>query len=99
MTYCVLCTFDLKNASSTDYQRAYSELESIGLHRAQANSGGGKTVIPTTTVLGSYTGANSAAIRDDVREKIRKAFRAQGFEFEFFLVIGGQDWTWGAQAS
>jgi hypothetical protein len=56
MTYGVLCTFDLKGATSNDYQTAYADLEALGLRRVQDNSSGGQTVIPTTTVLGSYNG-------------------------------------------
>ncbi|MEK6789864.1 MAG: hypothetical protein AABY68_13030 [Pseudomonadota bacterium] len=99
MSYGVLCTFDLAGASSTDYQNAYSDLEKLGLYRAQSNSGGGKTVIPTTTVLGSYNGASADAIRDDVRAKIKAAFTARRFKSEIFVVVGGKDWTWGAATS
>lgn len=99
MSYGVLCTFDLKDASSTDYQNAYADLEKLGLHKVQGNSNGGKTVIPTTTVLGSYSGANAAAIRNDVRDKVKAAFSARGFRSEIFVVVGGADWTWGATTS
>jgi len=99
MTYCVLCTFDLQGASSTDYKNAYADLESLGLYQAQGNSGGGKTVIPTTTVLGPYNGTSADAIRDDVRAKIKAAFQKRGFTSEIFVVVGGTDWTWGATTS
>jgi hypothetical protein len=99
MSYGVLCTFDLKGASSNDYQNAYADLEKLGLHRAQGNSSGGKTVIPTTTVLGSYNGASASAIRDDIRAKIKAAFTARGFTSEIFVVVGGTDWTWGSTTS
>ena len=99
MNYGVLCTFDLKGASSKDYQDAYVALEKLGLKRAQDNSSGSKTVIPTTTVLGSYTGASAAAIRDDVRTKIKAAFQARGFKSEIFVMVGGSDWTWGSITS
>lgn len=96
MSYGVLCTFDLKGASSSDYQAAYADLEKLGLYKAQSNSGGGTTVIPTTTVPGSYNGASAATIRDDVRAKIQAAFVARRFRSEIFVVVGGSDWTWGA---
>lgn len=99
MSYAVLCTFDLKGATSTDYQNAYADLERLGLYRVQDNSSGGKTIIPTTTVLGSYNGTNASAIRDDMRGKIKAAFTARGFRSEIFVVVGGTDWTWGAIAS
>lgn len=99
MSYGVLCTFDLKGASSTDYQNAYADLKRLGLHRAQDNSSGGTTVIPTTTALGSYNGTSAAAIRDDVRGKVQAAFSARGFRSEIFVVVGGTDWTWGSTTS
>lgn len=99
MSYAVLCTFDLKGATSADYQDAYADLERLGLYRVQDNNSGGKTVIPTTTVLGSYNGANAAAIRDDVRDKIKAAFVARRFRSEIFVVVGGTDWTWGGITS
>lgn len=95
MSYGVLCTFDLAGASSADYDNAYADLAKLGLHRAQDNSSGGKTVIPTTTVLGSYSGANAASIRDDVRAKVKAEFAARRFKSEIFIVVGGTDWTWG----
>lgn len=99
MSYAVLCTFDLKNATSTDYRNAYADLERLELRKAQDNSSGGKTVIPTTTVLGFYDGASAAAIRDDVRAKVKAAFAARGFSSEIFVVVGGSDWTWGSTTS
>lgn len=99
MSYAVLCTFDLASASSADYENAYADLEKLGLYRAQDNSSGGKTVIPTTTVLGSYNGASAAAIRDDVRAKVKAAFAARRLKSEIFVVVGGADWTWGSITS
>ena len=99
MTYGVICTFDLKGASSADYQNAYADLAQLGLHRAQDNSDGGKTVIPTTTVLGSYSGPSAAAVRDDVRTKVKAAFLKRGLRSEIFVVVGGADWTWGSTTS
>lgn len=99
MSYGVVCTFDLKNASSTDYENAYSDLKAMGLNRAQANNNGGESVVPTTTVLGSYTGQSAASVRDHVRTKVQTAFKARGFRSEIFVVVGGQDWTWGATTS
>lgn len=40
MTYLVLCTFDLKNASTADYQNACAELEKIGLKKVNKGSSG-----------------------------------------------------------
>jgi hypothetical protein len=99
MSYAVLCTFDLKGASSTDYQNAYSDLQRLGLNKVQSNDQGGNTVIPTTTALGTFNGANAAALRDDIRAKVKAVFSARGFRSEIFVLVGGIDWTWGAATS
>lgn len=95
MSYHVFCTFDLKNASSKDYENAYSDLAKIGLQKVHKNAGGGDTVIPTTSALGVFTGTSADAVRDHVREKVREAFKARGFKSEIFVVVGA-DGTWGA---
>lgn len=99
MAFGVVCTFDLKGASRRDYENAYADLAALGLHKAHGNSSGGETVIPTTTVLGSYNGDSAAAVRDYVRTNVKAAFAARGLRSEIFVVVGGQDWTWGAITS
>ena len=89
MSFGVVCTFDLKGASSGDYQNAYVALERLGLYKAQDNSSGGKTAIPTTTVLGSYTGASASVVRDDVRAKVKAAFESLRFKSEILIVVWG----------
>lgn len=95
MSYLVFCTFDLKNASSKDYETAYSDLNYIGLTKVQKSDKGGDVVIPTTSVMGVFTGGSAASVRDDIREKVKTAFQDRKFKSEIFVVIGG-DWAWGA---
>ncbi len=94
MTYQVLCTFDLKAASSADYKNAYSDLEKIGLSRVQVGSKR-EVVIPTTTVLGDFNGQSADSVRDYIREKVIAAFTARGFQSEIFIAVG-KDGTWGS---
>jgi len=96
MSFIAFCTFDLKNASSVDYQNAYADLQKLGLTKVHKNSAGGNSVIPTTSVMGAWNGSSAAAIRDDVRDKVQTAFTARGFRSEIFVVVGGEDWGWGA---
>lgn len=94
MSYQVLCTFDLKRASSQEYEFAYSDLGALGLHKAQANSAGGQTVIPTTTVLGDgFTGTSATEVAQRVREQVRAAFTRRGLTSEIF-VVAGWNGTW-----
>lgn len=94
MSYQVFCTFDLKNASSTDYQNAYSDLESIGLKKVQAGNSG-DVVIPTTSALGTFTGADSPSVRDHVRAQVKAAFTRRKFKSEIFVAVG-ENGTWGS---
>ena len=94
MSYFVVCTFDLKNASQADYEKAYSDLASIGLTKVVIADGGGKIVMPTTTTSGQFNGAGAASVRDYVRDKIKAAFAARRFSSEIFVVVAG-DWAWG----
>lgn len=95
MSYLVFCTFDLKGASQKDYENAYADLAKLGLTKVQKGSKGGDIVIPTTSVMGEYTGASASAVRDDVRAKVKAAFSTRRFKSEIFVVMGG-DWAWGA---
>ena len=98
MSYLVFCTFDLKNASSQDYLNAYADLERVGLKRVHKNSQGGNDVIPTTSAMGTFTGANASQVCGDLRDKVRAAFNARKFRSEIFLVTGG-DWSWVASTT
>ena len=94
MSYFVLCTFDLKNANRQDYENAYSDLEKLGLKKVIVGDQGGNVVIPTTTVGGTFTGANASAVRDFVREKAKAAFAARRLVSEIFVLVG-DNWAWG----
>jgi hypothetical protein len=95
MSYLVFCTFDLKNASAQDYQNAYADLEKIGLKRVIVSDQGNNIVIPTTATIGTFNGTSATSVRDDIRERIQKAFKARGFKSEIFIVVGA-NWAWGA---
>ena len=95
MSYLVFCTFDLKNATSQNYQTAYTDLAALGLRKVQKADNGNDAFIPTTSVMGTFSGASVSAVRDDLRNKVQAAFKARGFRSEIFLVAGG-DWAWGA---
>lgn len=95
MSYLVFCTFDLKNATSQNYQTAYADLEKLGLRKVQKADNGNDVVIPTTSVMGTFNGSSVGSVRDDIRDRVANAFKARGFKSEIFIVVGG-DWAWGA---
>lgn len=98
MSYFVVCTFDLKNATRSDYENAYSDLEKIGLTKIMTADGGGKVIIPTTTAAGTFTGVSAASVRDHICDKVQQAFKARRFSSEIFVVVGG-DWAWGGRTT
>lgn len=98
MSYLVFCTFDLKNASSQDYQAAYSDLAALGLHKVQKADSGTDVVIPTTSAMGTFNGSTVGSVRDDICNRVQATFKARGFKSEIFLVVGG-DWAWGSRAT
>lgn len=99
MSYLAFCTFDLKGASSQDYVNAYGDLAVIGLARVHVGDDGTHVVIPTTSAMGSFDGANALVVRDEVIERIQRAFAARRFTSEIFLTVGGQEWGWAARAT
>ncbi len=98
MTYLVFCTFDLKNASATDYQNAYADLENIGLKKVHKGSNGTNVVIPTTAVMGEFNGTSVGNVRDDICNQVQNVFSKRGFKSEIFAIVGG-DWGWGSRAT
>lgn len=98
MSYLVFCTFDLKGASSQDYQNAYADLEKIGLKKVHKNGQGGNSVIPTTAAMGFFDGNSASTVCTDIRDRVQAAFRARRFKSELFFVAGG-DWAWIASAT
>jgi hypothetical protein len=94
MSYFVVCTFDLKNATRTDYENAYNDLANMGLKKTVVAGNGMNVVAPTTTAMGEFTGTSSASVRDFVRTRVQAAFNGRRFKSEIFIVVGG-DWTWG----
>lgn len=95
MSYLVFCTFDLKNASSQDYQTAYADLAALGLTKIQKSDSETNVVIPTTASMGTFNGSSAAGVRDDMCARVQAAFKVRGFKSEIFLTVGG-DWAWGS---
>ena len=67
MSYLVTCTFDLKNASSADYQNAYIDLAKMGLKKTVIADNKNSVVAPTTMTIGEFNGQSASAVRDDIR--------------------------------
>lgn len=93
MSYFAVCSFDLKNGSYEDYQNAYADLARIGFQRQATATNGTKIPLPTTTTAGEFSGTSVTSLRDDLTERVKKAFESRRFKSEVFIFIGG-DWAW-----
>ena len=98
MSYFVVCTFDLNNATRVDYQNAYADLADIGMHKTVVSDQRKEVVAPTTMTMGRFDGTDAASIRDHVRNQVQSAFRARRFSSEVFVVVAG-NWAWGASTT
>lgn len=98
MAYLVFCTFDLKNATSKDYENAYVDLAQLGLRKVVKSDQGHDVVIPTTAAMGTFNGDSAAVVRTDICDRVQAAFRARRFTSEVFVVVGG-DWAWGGRTT
>lgn len=98
MSYFVLCTFDLKNASRQDYENAYADLAKIGLQKVVVSDSNKNVVIPTTTVAGTFTGPSASSVSKDIADRVQAAFKARRFASEIFVVAAG-DWAWSGRTS
>jgi len=98
MSYLVFCTFDLKNASATDYQNAYADLDALGLKKGVKSDSGGDVVIPTTAAMGTFNGSSAGNVRDDIATRVQSAFTRRRFKSEIFVVVGA-DWAWGGRTT
>lgn len=94
MSYLVFCTFDLKNATSKDYETAYAALAKLGLQKVQKSDKGNDAVIPTTSAMGEFEGDSGGQLRDQAVEEIKAAFKAQRLKSEIFVTVGTK-WAWG----
>lgn len=94
MSYGATLSFDLKNASSEDYQDAYADVKKIGF-ATHVEGENGKIALPSTTCYGKFTGASADAVMEALRTKVSAAFILRKFTYEIFIAVGGEDTMWG----
>lgn len=95
MSYGVILSFDLKNASSDDYGNAYEDVKKIGFKTHLVGDTNKSIQLPTTTCYGVFDGASAEAVTLVLREKVKAAFVARKFTYEIFVAAGGGGHWWG----
>ncbi|QDT29881.1 hypothetical protein Enr10x_52380 [Gimesia panareensis] len=91
-SFFVVTTFDLKDASSADYDCAEKNLNAVGLSKTLKS---GTVNLPYNTFAGQFTGKDAPSVRDFVRTKAKAALNKCGLSGNLFVSVGG-DWTWGS---
>ena len=94
MNFAATVSFTMKNGKSEDYKKLYIELKKVGLDH-ELEGGQRKVNLPETTVYGKYIGESVEAVRDHVREEVKKTYKTLKLSGEFFVAVGGELTTWG----
>lgn len=93
MSYGVVVSFDLQDATGENYRDAYADLAALGFARELV--GGTKTItLPTTMAYGKWNGTSDITVRDEVVKQVTAAFNARKFVYELFVAVGGPESTW-----
>ena len=83
---CVLCTFDLKGASTSDCEQVYRVLRAFRLNAVLVRDTGARYAIPTTTMTGTIAAVDTAAVAQQVSEAVEVTSRRLRLEAEIFVV-------------
>ncbi len=93
MAYLVLCTFDLENAKSKDYDDAYDALEEIGLSKNVESDSGKDITLPNTVTIGKFSGESKLEVRNSIIKQIKNKFKQLGFKSKIFITVSS-GWSW-----
>lgn len=93
MSYLVLCTFDLENASSEDYKNAYNALEQIGLYKEAIPKNGMAITLPNTVTIGEFNGDTASLVKEDILTQIKNEFKALRLKSKIFITVSS-GWSW-----
>jgi hypothetical protein len=95
VSYQVVVTFDLVNASSDNYQCVREELSSMGLYNFVFGRHDTIVDLPHNTFVGDLYGSHVDEIRDSIRSQMQNAFRRCGVRGPILVTVGGPESTWG----
>ncbi len=94
MSYLVFCIFELKNATREDYLYAYADLAELGLKKTVKSDDGRSVTIPSTAVMGIFSGKSVNDVRSSLGNQVEDVFKTRGYGGEFFIVVSA-DWAIG----
>lgn len=85
-----VCTFDLKDGETADYESAYAALEELGLTRFVERASGEEETLPASTVAGVVHGLDLSAVKYALQENIKRKFKADGIQARVYLHVTPQ---------
>jgi hypothetical protein len=90
MKYLVVLSFDLHDAESEDYGRAYKELAKQGFERSPVRNGTGcrAAQLPSTTMLRISSEMNTSTAVKNAIGDAQSAFQAAGVKGQVFASAG-----------
>lgn len=95
MSYQVVVTFDLVDASSDQYACVREALSDMGLYNFVITREDETRDLPRNTFTGDLYGSEASEIRDSVRSRLRDAFGCCGVRGPLWVAVGGEEHTWG----
>lgn len=94
MQYLAVCTFELKDATQSDYDAAYAALHVIGLRRDDPANIDGVRELPAVSMVGTYTSTDIRFLRNALHFKLREVFSRHGLTADFLVVISRGELAW-----
>lgn len=92
MSSFALVSFDLVNASPSDYSKMRDGLKKYGLDKYVVSDQGNNVRLPSTTYAGTFsTGPSTQQLKDWLLAAARSAYVKVG---DYFLFVTGGGWSW-----
>ncbi len=98
MSYQVVVTCDLIDASAEDYERVRRELAKIALYDT-VDGKSGLIKLPRNTFQGEWSSTSAQRVADAVKNQVAEALERCTIKGPIFVSVGGEDWTWAARGA
>lgn len=87
MSYFVMVCFELKNADNDVYEKAYLEMEAMGLTRTMVAMSGEKVTLPPGIVSAKKKGTSERTLRDSIAKLAKGRLADQGIQGDLFIFV------------
>jgi len=98
MSYLVTVTFDIENATSQNYIDISNSFQRLGLFTFIKGHDNRNIDLPSNTYSGEFNGISVENIRNDICDRVQRAFINLKLQAKIYVVVGG-DWGWGMRTT